>query len=56
MTFEGWNKNVLGNLFIGKNEIWARLEGAQKKLMQGPNNFLLKLEARLCKELDVVLV
>jgi len=46
---------VFGNLFRRKNDIWSRLEGILKKLADGYNPFLVKLEAQLRRDLDEVL-
>ncbi|KAJ8431960.1 hypothetical protein Cgig2_024271 [Carnegiea gigantea] len=43
-----WNK-------MRRNELWARLEGVQRKLSQQCNNHLFKLEAELQKGLDEIL-
>jgi len=40
-----WNREVFGNLFHRKKQIWNRLAGTQLRLAQGYNRFLSKLEA-----------
>ena len=50
-----WNRDVFGNLFHKKKELWCRLEGIQRSWPHTHNRFLIKLEARLCTELDEVL-
>jgi len=50
-----WNREVFGNLYHRKKQLWTRIEGAQNKLAQGHNRFLVKLETRLRKELDEAL-
>jgi len=50
-----WNKEVFGNLLRRKRKAWARLEGVQKRLTEGGRRHLLKLEAKLRKELNVIL-
>ena len=50
-----WNREVFGNLFHRKKQLWNRLAGTQLRLAQGYNRFLSKLEARLKIELDLVL-
>jgi len=50
-----WNKEVFGNLFRRKRQIWARLEGIQRHLAAGGPNYLLKLERRLRRTLDLTL-
>ena len=47
-----WNKEVFGNLFQRKRHLWSRIEGIQKRLVEGAPNHLLKLECRLRQELD----
>ncbi|XP_021774612.1 uncharacterized protein LOC110738508 [Chenopodium quinoa] len=50
-----WNRDTLHNIFRKKSELWARLEGIQKRLSTGNDRYLLKLEATLCREMDDVL-
>ena len=50
-----WNKEMFGNLFRRKGQIWARLNGVPKKLADGSGKHLIKLEVKLRRELDDVL-
>lgn len=45
-----WNKTMFGNLFAKKRIILARINGTQKTLSNGPNQFLIQLEQDLMKE------
>ena len=45
-----WNKTVFGNLFARKRRLLARINGTQKALSNGPNQFLVQLEQDLIKE------
>ena len=38
-----WNKEVFGNLFRRKCELWRRLEGIQKRLADGGSWYLLEI-------------
>lgn len=49
-----WNKDEFYNIFRRKSELWARLEGIQKILAQGRQKHLIKLEAKLRREMDEV--
>jgi len=40
-----WNREVFGNLYLRKKQLWTRIEGAQHKLAQGYNRFLVNLES-----------
>ena len=50
-----WNKESFGNLFQRKRKLWARIEGVQRRLAAGAPQYLLKLERRLRRELDLTL-
>lgn len=50
-----WNRNHLGNIFVKKKNIMARLNGIQRAVASKPSNFLLKLEKELVKEFDMIL-
>ena len=50
-----WNREVFGNLFFKKRNLWARIEGVQRKISQRPLSHLLSLDANLMADLDVVL-
>lgn len=50
-----WNKEEFHNVFRKKDELWARLEGVQRKLSNRWDRGLIKLEAKLRRELDDVL-
>lgn len=51
-----WNRFVFGNIFWKKNNLLARLAGIQKTLERHPSRSLLRLEAKLTKELDETLL
>ena len=55
LTLTKWNKEVFGNLFRRKRNLWSRIEGIQKRLAVGAPSHLLKLERRLRHELEVTL-
>ncbi|XP_074315315.1 uncharacterized protein LOC141651506 [Silene latifolia] len=50
-----WNEQVFGNIFRKKRELWARINGCQKKLAITRDKGTIVLEAKLRKELDEVL-
>ena len=50
-----WNREVFGNLFQRKRKQWARTEGIQWKMANGGPRYLLKLDVKLHKELDITL-
>ena len=50
-----WNRNHFGNIFAKKRRVMARLDGAQKALVERPSNFLVELEKDLQRELNEVL-
>ena len=50
-----WNKEEFYNIFRKKSELWARLEGIQRILATGRQSHLIKLEAKLRREMDDVL-
>lgn len=50
-----WNKEEYYNIFRKKSELWARLEGVQSILASGRQSHLIKLEAKLRREMDEVL-
>ena len=50
-----WNKEVFGNLSHRKCQLWPRIEGIQKSLALGEPRYLLKLDRRLCQELNQTL-
>ncbi|KAL2940377.1 hypothetical protein RDABS01_028829 [Bienertia sinuspersici] len=52
---QGWNRNVFGNVFKQKRTLLARIAGIQKKLAGKTDRGLIKLEARLRRDLDEVL-
>ena len=51
-----WNKSVFGNLFARKKGVLARLNGAQKALSNGPNQFLVQLEKSMIKEYSEIML
>ncbi|XP_056688449.1 uncharacterized protein [Spinacia oleracea] len=50
-----WNREVFHNIFRKKAELWARLDGVQKRLAEKWDRRWIKLEAKLRRELDEVL-
>ena len=52
---QNWNKEVFGNIFHQKRHLMARLAGIQKSLSIKVDKGLIKLEAKLRRELDDVL-
>ncbi|XP_074287770.1 uncharacterized protein LOC141612921 [Silene latifolia] len=52
---QDWNQQVFGNIFRQKRELKARIEGCQRELALKRINYLIKLEAKLRRELDEVL-
>lgn len=50
-----WNKEEFYNIFRKKSELWARLEGILRILASGRQSHLIKLEAKLRREMDNVL-
>lgn len=51
-----WNRNVFGNIFKRKNRLLVRIAGIQKRLGSCNTKGLLKLEKKLRKDLDEVLL
>ncbi|XP_021724684.1 uncharacterized protein LOC110691999 [Chenopodium quinoa] len=52
---QDWNRNVFHNIFKKKRNLLARIGGVQKCLASQRSRDLIKLEAKLRKELDEVL-
>ena len=50
-----WNKEIFGNLFHKKTELWARIEGVQRILDTGGPIYPLKPNRKLYQELDKTL-
>ena len=50
-----WNQKIFGNLFRRKHQLWAHLEGIQRRLDAGRPRYLLKLDRRLRQDLDKTL-
>ncbi|XP_056688793.1 uncharacterized protein [Spinacia oleracea] len=50
-----WNKDMFGNIFKQKRTLLARIAGVQKLLVERKDRGLMKLEARLRRDLDEVL-
>ena len=50
-----WNRNHFGNIFVKKRRVMAKLDGAQKALVERPSNFLVELERVPQRELNEVL-
>ena len=53
---KNWNYNVFGDIFKRKRRLQARIQGVQWLLTEGRVASLLKLETKLHKELDDVLL
>ena len=51
-NLERWNRDVFGNLFFRKRQLWARIDGIQRALSSGGPQYLRKLEHKLRAELD----
>lgn len=51
-----WNKSTFGNIHKNKRKLMARIERIQRSMNKQPNRGLLKLEKKLKKNLDKVLV
>ncbi|XP_057428997.1 uncharacterized protein LOC130722320 [Lotus japonicus] len=54
-TLMEWNKLVFGDIFRTKKRLLARMEGIQKKIVQNPNPFLMKLRKRLWTDYETIL-
>lgn len=54
-TLIGWNKRVFGNIFQRKKRILSRLEGINKKLMEGETPRLLSIKGSLWQEYTTIL-
>lgn len=50
-----WNKQVFDNIFKQKRILLARLEGVQKTLSSRTDRGLIKLEAKIRRDLDLIL-
>lgn len=50
-----WNKETFYNIFRQKRWLLARIGGIQTQLSKGRNSSLLKMEASLRRELDIIL-
>ena len=50
-----WNRSDFGNIFAWKKRVLARLNGAQKALSNGPNQFLIQLERSLIEEYNLLI-
>ncbi|XP_021743261.1 uncharacterized protein LOC110709357 [Chenopodium quinoa] len=50
-----WNREVFHNIFKKKRNLLARITRVQKSLAEQRSRDLIKLESKLCKELDEVL-
>lgn len=50
-----WNREKFYNIFRKKFELWARINGIQALLSKGRQGHLIKLEAKLRREMDDVL-
>lgn len=50
-----WNKNAFGDIIGRKRDIHRRLRGIEKTLVQGPNDFLTRLQKELWSELEDIL-
>lgn len=49
-----WNKEIFHNIFRKKRKLIARINGIQSAQSRGRNSSLIKLEARLRRDLDVI--
>nr|XP_023913965.1 uncharacterized protein LOC112025518 [Quercus suber] len=52
---QNWNKAVFGNVFQNKRRLEARLNGIQRTLANGPNDFLIDLDRKLRLEYHSIL-
>ncbi|KAJ8431281.1 hypothetical protein Cgig2_007614 [Carnegiea gigantea] len=50
-----WNREIFGNLFRRKRQLWGRIEGIQRSTENGGPRYLLKLEEHLRHELEQTL-
>ncbi|XP_021723765.1 uncharacterized protein LOC110691155 [Chenopodium quinoa] len=50
-----WNRDVFGNIFKQKRHLLARIAGVQKKMAVQVDRGLIKLEAKLRRDLDEIL-
>ncbi|XP_021852505.2 uncharacterized protein [Spinacia oleracea] len=55
LNLQVWNKEIFGNIFHQKKTLIARISGIQKIVAEQPDRGLLKLEAKLRRELDDIL-
>lgn len=55
-TLEEWNRQVFGNLNQKKKRLLARIAGIQRKILINNHTGLVKLERKLQKELDDILL
>lgn len=55
-TLQDWNKNCFGNIHSRKKRLIGRFEGIQRALSRNHNHGLMKLDRKLRKDLDEVLV
>ncbi|KAF7839817.1 uncharacterized protein G2W53_008299 [Senna tora] len=55
-SFKVWNKKKVSNIFKKEKDLLARIEGIDKKLSEGRNDFLTKLRCDLCKDYENVLL
>ena len=51
-----WNSEVFGNLSTRKRRVLARLNDAQKALVENPNGFLIDLEKKLIEEYSLIML
>lgn len=51
-----WNREVFRNIFAKKRSVLARLNGAQKTLVDKPSDFLVCLEKQLLDEYTLILL
>ncbi|KAJ1406880.1 hypothetical protein SESBI_24691, partial [Sesbania bispinosa] len=50
-----WNQLVFGNIFQQKKTILRRLEGIDRKLLEGPNSFLTNSRVKLWTDYEAIL-
>lgn len=55
MNLKEWNRSIFGNIFQRKERVLTRLAGVQKRLNGGGNHFLMRLEAELTNEYNLIL-
>lgn len=54
VDLSSWSKSVFGDIYKRKLRVLARLNGIQKSLDRGPNDYLLHLEVMLIEEYNLI--